>query len=222
MLIGVVALGRRRLGIPWEIPWVQIVALEIALFAAMGGLALAANYSLAESESGLGGGLIGWGVGALAGGVLGRWGGLAVLLGLVAAAIVVAARAPRVVSGKAPTERRDDRVEAEAEWLPEPEPLAALAAETETKAEARGATTRPGRSQDARSRPAARPSTSARTSGARWDATTPPAARLLDRSRPDERRPKDPADVRRDQRTLADFGVPARGRSSDRASTQLL
>ncbi len=212
MLIGVIALGRRRLGIPWEIPWVRIVALEIALFAAMGGLALAADYSLAESESGLGGGLIGWGVGALAGGVLGRWAGMVVLLGLVAAAIVAAARAPRVVSGRASSAQRDDRVEAEAEWLPEPEPLAALAAEGEGKEGPRARTARPGRAEDARSRPAARPVPAHRTSAARWDRDKRlPPLDLLDKV---ETRRATSKEIQQMsgviERTLADFGIPAR------------
>ena len=212
MMIGVVALGRRRLGIPWEIPWVRIVALEIALFAAMGGLALAADYSLAESESGQGGGLIGWGVGALAGGVLGRWGGLAVLLGLVAAAIALAARTPSVVSGRASTARRDERVEADAEWLPEPEPLAALAAEADDKTEARAGTVRPRKPEEARSRPATRPAASPRTSGARWDRDKRlPPLDLLDRV---ETRRATSKEIQQMsgviERTLADFGLPAR------------
>jgi S-DNA-T family DNA segregation ATPase FtsK/SpoIIIE len=212
MLIGAVALGRRRLGIPWEIPWVRIVALEVALFATMGALALAADYGLAESESGQGGGLIGWGVGSLAGGVLGRWGGLAVLLGVVVASIAVAARTPRWTSGHFPAPSPIDREGVEAEWLPEPDPLAALAAEAEREAGSVAVAARPRKSEEPRSRPAGRPSPTRGAPSARWarDKRLPPLD-LLERA---ETRRATSKEIQQMsgviERTLADFGIPAR------------
>jgi hypothetical protein len=88
----------------------------------MGGLALCDHF-LAESWSGQGGldrvGGRRWRA------VLGRWVGLAVLLGLEAAAIA-SPHAPQCCLRQG-FDRGDERVEADAEWF-EPELLAALAA----------------------------------------------------------------------------------------------
>jgi len=202
MVLGAVGFGRRRLGIPWEIPWLRVVALEIAFFALMGVLALAADYSLAESESGQGGGLIGWGVGSLVGGVLGRWGGLLVLLLLAIGAAILTLRA-RPVGSRLGTSGR----EAE-EWLPEPDPLAALGAvrlpteRADVEAPKQAAASRP---RAASARPA---------SGARVRADRDrrlPATDLLDRVEARRATSKEIQQMSSAiEKTLADFGIPAR------------
>jgi S-DNA-T family DNA segregation ATPase FtsK/SpoIIIE len=198
MLLGAVAFGRRRLGIPWQIPWLRIVALEIAFFALMGVLALAADYSLAESEAGAGGGLIGWGVGTLIGGVLGRWGGLLVLLLLAGGAFFFAARSRQAAA--AASARHED------EWLPEPEPLAVLSGEP--KVEAKTQAEPPRKASAPRTR--ATPPRSAATSRIDRDRRLP-ALDLLDRV---ETRRATSREIQQMstaiERTLADFGVPAK------------
>jgi S-DNA-T family DNA segregation ATPase FtsK/SpoIIIE len=202
MILGAVAFGRRRLGIPWEVPWGRVVALEIALFGLMGVLALAAGYTLADSESGQGGGLIGWGVGSLVSGVLGRWGGLIALLALTLGAAYLASR-----RGSAETGRRSLAREAE-EWLPEPEPLAALAAETAQTEKADRETGKRPRPAVARPRPQpARPPARARVDR---DRRLPPTD-LLDRVESRRATSKEIQQMSSAiERTLADFGIPAR------------
>jgi S-DNA-T family DNA segregation ATPase FtsK/SpoIIIE len=204
MILGAVAFGRRRLGIPWEIPWVRVVALEIVFFALMGVLALAADYSLAESEAGQGGGLIGWGVGSLIGGVLGRWGGLIVLLVLAIGAAVVAVRS-RPVATRASASHGETE-----EWLPEPDPLAALGVgrpPTE-RPETLEAPEAPKRAAASRPRPARPPS------GARVRADRDrrlPATDLLDRVETRRATSKEIQQMSSAiEKTLADFGIPAR------------
>jgi len=207
MLVGAVGFGRRRLGMPWSVPWLRIVAVEIGLFAAMGGLALVADYSLAESESGRGGGLIGWGVGSLAAGVLGRWSGAIALFLVALVSAVVAFRRLGPPTGTTP--RRP--AAAEEDWLPEPEPLAALAAqvaaEQEEAARPRG---RKGGEARAEARPRAPAARSSRAARADRDRHLPPLD-LLDRveaRRITSKEIQQMATVI--ERTLADFGVPAR------------
>jgi S-DNA-T family DNA segregation ATPase FtsK/SpoIIIE len=201
MILGAVAFGRRRLGVPWQIPWMRVVAIEVGLFAFMGVLALGADFSLAESELGRGGGLIGWGVGSLVGGVLGRWGGLIVLLSITAGAAVVAARR-RSADGLRPPE------EAEV-WLPEPEPLAALAQQRPSVVEAD--------ENEAPKKPAApraRSSPTRASSGARARSDRDrrlPASDLLDRVEMRRATSKEIQQISNAiERTLADFGIPAR------------
>jgi S-DNA-T family DNA segregation ATPase FtsK/SpoIIIE len=205
MILGAIAFGRRRLGIPWEVPWLRVVALEIAFFALMGVLALAADYSLAESESGRGGGLIGWGVGSLVGGVLGRWGGAIVLLAITIGAAFVALRHLRA-DVRLPA-RRGDQAEAE-EWLPEPEPLAALAAQISPANSRPAVSERPRKAAAPRPRaPSSRPASSGR--GDR-DRRLPPAE-LLDRVETRRATTKEIQQMSSAiERTLADFGIPAR------------
>jgi len=202
MLVGAVAFGRRRLGIPWQIPWVRVVALEISFFALMGVLALAADYSLAESESGKGGGLIGWGVGSLVGGVLGRWGGLAVLVAILGGAVILAVRQG---GWSLPSVRRRGD---EQEWLPEAEPLAALTSPAVAERAEKPASPPP-KAATTRARPAAPARAASRPRGER-DRRLPPSD-LLDRieaRRVTGREIQQMANAI--ERTLADFGIPAR------------
>ena len=78
-------LARRAVGRPVPLRYVRLIAVELALVAALGLLALASDLSLPAAEAGWGGGLIGWGVGLLASDLLGRWGAALLLLVLVAA-----------------------------------------------------------------------------------------------------------------------------------------
>jgi S-DNA-T family DNA segregation ATPase FtsK/SpoIIIE len=173
--------------------------MEIALFGLMGVLALAAGYSLAESESGRGGGLIGWGIGSLVGEVLGRWGGLLVLLLLSFGAGYLALR-------RGSSERRAREAE---EWLPEPAPLEALGAEVaRDEAEAKETAQRP-RAATA-SRPRAAPARAQARARVDRDRRLPPTD-LLDRvevRRATSREIQQMAGAI--ERTLADFGIPAR------------
>jgi S-DNA-T family DNA segregation ATPase FtsK/SpoIIIE len=66
-----------------EIPWRQIIALEVLLLGLLSILSLAFGFSLANAESGQGGGLIGWGIGRLVSDLMGPWLGGLLLLALV-------------------------------------------------------------------------------------------------------------------------------------------
>ncbi|HET7012253.1 MAG TPA: DNA translocase FtsK [Anaerolineales bacterium] len=119
----------RRLGTPLDIPWLQVIAVEFGVFALMGAVAAFGNLSLAESESGSGGGLIGWGLSALLSGVLGRILAGILLLAVSVAGFIVAARLP----GAAPRPTSPLRTlvpteDGDSEWLPEPRPLEAIVA----------------------------------------------------------------------------------------------
>jgi len=204
MLVGAIAFGRRRLGIPWQVPWVRVVALEIGFFALMGVLALAANYSLADSESGKGGGLIVWGVGALIGGVLGRWGGLLVLLVILIGAVVLAVRGGGLARRSAGQRLEED------EWLPEAEPLAALSAQPAGASPERAAAPAGGPPKTGVPRPrTAAPSRTASKPRGERDRRLPPTD-LLDRVEMRRVTSKEIQQMANAiERTLADFGIPA-------------
>jgi S-DNA-T family DNA segregation ATPase FtsK/SpoIIIE len=134
---GAATLALRRLGRPVDVPWIRIIGLELGLFALMGAIAALGRLSLAESEAGRGGGLIGWGLSSLVGGVVGPIPAGILLLALAGAGFVLASRpvaaavpkAPRLLRSKA-DETPDD------EWLPEPRPLEAVAARNKIQPEA--------------------------------------------------------------------------------------
>ncbi len=67
ILLGWIAfvLWLRALGRSAEIPWKVVIALELALLGLLGILALLDGLSVARAEAGSGGGLIGWGLGRL-------------------------------------------------------------------------------------------------------------------------------------------------------------
>jgi S-DNA-T family DNA segregation ATPase FtsK/SpoIIIE len=75
------ALVRRSIGRPFQVPWVAVIAAEISLLALLGLLSVLEGLSLSAAESGFGGGLVGWGIGTL----------LADPLGLVGSGIVLGA-----------------------------------------------------------------------------------------------------------------------------------
>src|SRR4030067_836661 len=62
---GAATLALRRLGRTLDVPWIRIIGLELGLFALMGATAALGRLSLAESEAGSAGGLIGWGLSSL-------------------------------------------------------------------------------------------------------------------------------------------------------------
>jgi S-DNA-T family DNA segregation ATPase FtsK/SpoIIIE len=73
-----------RMGNVRGISWTRVIALEIAVLAGLGFASLAGASTLAESESGRGGGLIGWGIQYLLGSVMSP-----VAQGLLLAGIVI-------------------------------------------------------------------------------------------------------------------------------------
>jgi S-DNA-T family DNA segregation ATPase FtsK/SpoIIIE len=206
MALGALALGRRRLGVPWSIPWPRIVALEVALFCGMGALALAADFDLAESEAGSGGGLIGWGIGALVGGSLGRGGGVVVLLAVAVAALWFGARSRAGGLRRAWLAAEQAAAgDEEQAWLPEPEPLAAMTAAAPGGGEAPPPRARP-RKPTSRPEPELRPSARRRARDGQL-----PALDLFDRL---ETRRATSREIQQMsaliERTLADFGIPAK------------
>ena len=134
---GAATLALRRLGRTIVVPWIRIIGLELGLFALMGAIAALGHLSLADSEAGRGGGLIGWGLSSLVGGVVGPIPAGILLLAMAAAGFVLVSRpiaaavtaAPRVLRSK-PDDTPDD------EWLPEPRPLEAVAARNKSQPEA--------------------------------------------------------------------------------------
>ena len=65
-----VRLLQRRLGREKNVSWPRVIALEFAALAGLGLATLLSAATLAESESGRGGGLIGWGIHFLLGGMM--------------------------------------------------------------------------------------------------------------------------------------------------------
>ncbi len=203
MGLGAFAFGRIRLGIPWRIPWSRVVAFELALFALMGALSLGGDFDLAASEGGVGAGLIGWGIGALVAGTLGRGLGIIVLVALGAVAAWLGIRAP-AESGRLPSTAviEDDEEQA---WLPEAEPLAAIAETGSGAGKASPSRVKP-------SRPAERaPATSRKPSRRRTRDGQLPPLDLFDRV---ETRRATTREIQQMsaliEKTLADFGIPAK------------
>jgi S-DNA-T family DNA segregation ATPase FtsK/SpoIIIE len=77
-----VALIRRSVGRPVQIPWLPVICGEIAGLALLGLLSVLEGLSLSAAESGFGGGLVGWGIGTLLADALGLI-GTGILLGAV-------------------------------------------------------------------------------------------------------------------------------------------
>jgi S-DNA-T family DNA segregation ATPase FtsK/SpoIIIE len=134
---GAAVLGLRRLGHTVDIPWLRVIGAEFGLFALMGAFASLGRISLADSEAGAGGGLIGWGLGSLLGGAVGAIPAGLLLLAIAAGGFVLASR--REGAG-APVGRKPRPSLADAgpddEWLPESQPLEALASRPRRSAEA--------------------------------------------------------------------------------------
>jgi len=125
---GATVLALRRLGRPVAIPWLQVIGVELGLFALMGAVAALGHLSLAESEAGGGGGLIGWGLSSLLGGVAGPIAAGVVLLAVAAGGFYLASRRVAAAPPAAPHLRRARAEEPpDQEWLPEPRPLESVA-----------------------------------------------------------------------------------------------
>ena len=84
---------RRRLGDRVAIPWTRVISVEIMLFALLGILSAIDGMDLPRAETGMGGGIIGWGISTLLAEVLGRVGSMILLLIVFIAAGVFGIRA---------------------------------------------------------------------------------------------------------------------------------
>ena len=71
---------RRRLGDRVAIPWTRVISVEIMLFALLGILSAIDGMDLPRAETGMGGGIVGWGISTLLAEVLGRVGSMILLL----------------------------------------------------------------------------------------------------------------------------------------------
>jgi S-DNA-T family DNA segregation ATPase FtsK/SpoIIIE len=78
-LIGWVFFRRSR-SLGFQIPWIQIIALEVLLFVMLAFLSILDAQELPRAEAGFGGGIIGWSLASLFGEVFGRVGRIVVLL----------------------------------------------------------------------------------------------------------------------------------------------
>jgi S-DNA-T family DNA segregation ATPase FtsK/SpoIIIE len=70
---------RKRRGDWVQVPWLRVVSLEIALFAALALMSTFSGMGLAEAEAGSGGGIVGWGLARLVGDIFGGFGRVLVL-----------------------------------------------------------------------------------------------------------------------------------------------
>jgi len=70
---------RKRRGDWVQVPWLRVVSLEIALFAALALMSTFSGMGLAEAEAGSGGGIVGWGLARLVGDIFGDFGRFLVL-----------------------------------------------------------------------------------------------------------------------------------------------
>jgi S-DNA-T family DNA segregation ATPase FtsK/SpoIIIE len=94
--LAAVALWQRGLERPPEIAWRRVIVVEILLIGVLGLLAVSDGLSLARAEAGSGGGLIGWGLARLTTDLLGQVLGVVALAGgLMLAAVYLAREARR-------------------------------------------------------------------------------------------------------------------------------
>jgi len=100
LMLGAAVLWRRALGQAPEIPWRRVIALELLLLGVLGLLALADGGSLAQAEAGGGGGLIGWGLARLVSDVAGRLLGALALVSVVVLASYLLLREWRRARGQ--------------------------------------------------------------------------------------------------------------------------
>ena len=87
-LIGWIFLRRSR-SLGFQIPWIQIIAIEVVLFVMLAFLSILDAQELPRAEAGFGGGIIGWSLASLLGEVFGRVGRIVVLLIIFAGGSVV-------------------------------------------------------------------------------------------------------------------------------------
>jgi S-DNA-T family DNA segregation ATPase FtsK/SpoIIIE len=74
LFFGSFLLIQHRRGHTISLPWIRIIAMEIALFCVLGLLSTIDGVDLPRAEAGLGGGIVGWGLARLFGDLLGGFG----------------------------------------------------------------------------------------------------------------------------------------------------
>ncbi|HSB88793.1 MAG TPA: DNA translocase FtsK [Anaerolineales bacterium] len=132
---GAAVLALRRLGRAIAVPWLQVIGVELALFALMGAFAALGGLSLADSEAGRGGGLIGWGLSSLLSGLAGPIPAGLFLLAIAVLGLYLASRPVAVTPAALPRLRRAHADEpSDQEWLPESQPLEAVASRRRAEA----------------------------------------------------------------------------------------
>jgi len=80
--LSVILLAHRQ-GSPIRLPWLQVIALEVALFCMLALLAMIDGLDLVRAESGYGGGIVGWGTARFLRDLLGSVGSVLALLALL-------------------------------------------------------------------------------------------------------------------------------------------
>lgn len=80
--LSVILLAHRQ-GSPIRLPWLQVIALEVALFCMLALLAIIDGLDLVRAESGYGGGIVGWGTARFLRDLLGSVGSVLALLALL-------------------------------------------------------------------------------------------------------------------------------------------
>ncbi len=80
---------QHRRGHTITLPWVRIIALEVAVFCVLGLLAVIDGVDLPRAESGLGGGIVGWGLARLIGDLLGGFGRVIVFSVILLPALLI-------------------------------------------------------------------------------------------------------------------------------------
>jgi S-DNA-T family DNA segregation ATPase FtsK/SpoIIIE len=87
-LLGYVFLKRNR-SLGFQIPWTQVIALEVVLFVILSVLSIVDAQDLPRAEAGFGGGIVGWSLANLLGEVFGSIGRILILFVVLIVAIVV-------------------------------------------------------------------------------------------------------------------------------------
>jgi S-DNA-T family DNA segregation ATPase FtsK/SpoIIIE len=80
---------QHRRGHTITLPWVRIIALEVAVFCILGLLAVIDGVDLPRAEAGLGGGIVGWGLARLIGDLLGGFGRVVVFSIILLPALLI-------------------------------------------------------------------------------------------------------------------------------------
>jgi S-DNA-T family DNA segregation ATPase FtsK/SpoIIIE len=80
---------RRSRSLGFQIPWIQIIALEVVLFVLLAFLSILDAQELPRAEAGFGGGIIGWSLASLFGEVFGGIGRIIVLFIIFTAGVIV-------------------------------------------------------------------------------------------------------------------------------------
>jgi len=119
-----VILFAHRKGSPVRLPWLQIIALEVAIFCMLGLLAMIDGLDLVRAESGHGGGIVGWGMARFLQDLFGSAGGVLALIVLLlpSAAVGVQPLIGLLVAGLREPERSLHEPPARAESGPGGEP----------------------------------------------------------------------------------------------------